>query len=151
MPTTVYLAADHAGFTLKESIREHLEARDFFVDDLGAHTLDANDDYPMYAGLVAEAVREHPGASGILVCGSAEGVCMAANKFDGIRAALGFSVAAAEAARKDEDANVLCVPGRLKTVDDPLAIVDAFLATAPSNEERHRRRREEIKAIEENE
>lgn len=145
---TVYLGADHAGFDMKNIIREHLESRGLVVDDIGAHTLDPHDDYPVYAAAVAIAVREHPGSFGILSCGNAEGVSIAANKFDGIRAALGFSIDAARTTREDDDANVLCVPGRIKTNDDPLAIVDIFLQTPFSGAERHMRRIHAIDNIE---
>lgn len=148
---TVYLAADHAGFDMKNIIREHLEGNGLVVEDLGAHALDPHDDYPAYAAAVAMAVREHPGSFGILSCGNAEGVSIAANKFDGIRAALGFSVDAARTTREDDDANVLCIPGRIKTDDDPLTIVDTFLQTSFSNGERHVRRLHQVAAIEERE
>lgn len=149
MPT-VFIAADHAGFDLKNIIREHLLSRDFTVEDLGAHTLDHNDDYPIYAKAVAMAVREHPGSLGILSCGNAEGVTIVANKFDGIRAGLGFSIDAAVTMRQDDNVNVLCIPGRIATSDDPLMIVDAFIATEFSNGERHQRRLRAIDAIEKN-
>ncbi|MBI1908393.1 RpiB/LacA/LacB family sugar-phosphate isomerase [Candidatus Uhrbacteria bacterium] len=147
--STVYLGADHAGFDMKQIIRDHLDSRGVIVEDLGAHALDPRDDYPEYARAVATAVREHPGSFGILGCGNAEGVMIAANKFDGIRAGLGFSVDAAVTMRQDDNANVLCVPGRIATDDDPLMIVDAFLATAFSNGERHNRRLSAITKIEE--
>ncbi len=145
---TVYLGADHAGFDMKNIIREHLESRGLVVEDLGAHTLDPHDDYPAYAALVATAVREHPGSFGVLSCGNAEGICIAANKFDGIRAALGFSVEAARTTRQDDDANVICIPGRIKTNDDPLLIVDTFLQTPFSGAERHVRRLAQVGEME---
>lgn len=145
---TVYIGADHAGFTMKAIIREHLEHHGVIVEDVGAHHLDPNDDYPHYAALVATKVREHAGSFGILSCGNAEGVCIAANKFDDIRAAVGFSVDAARTTRQDDDANVICIPGRIKTDDDPLAIVDVFLQTHFSGEARHVRRIGEIGDIE---
>lgn len=148
---TVYLGADHAGFDMKNIIKEHLESRGHVVDDLGAHQLDPHDDYPAYAAAVAEAVREHPGSFGVLSCGNAEGVCIAANKFDGIRAGLGFSVDAAQTMRNDDDANILCVPGRLAVVDDPLRIVDAFVNTPFSGEARHERRIAQVNGIEQTE
>lgn len=146
---TVYLGADHAGFDMKSIIKAHLENQGVIVEDLGAHALDPHDDYPAYAAAVATAVREHPGSFGILSCGNAEGVTIAANKFDGIRAALGFSVDAARTTREDDDANVLCIPGRIKTIDDPLAIVDVFLQTAFSGAKRHNRRLDAVRDIEE--
>jgi len=140
MVKTVYLGADHAGFALKESVREELELQGYVVEDLGAHELTADDDYPKYASAVAQAVRQHPGSVGILACGNAEGICMAANKFQGIRAGIGYSLAAAQTMRNDDDANILCLPGRLPTQDDPLAITEKFLTTPFSQAERHVRR-----------
>ena len=144
---TVYLGADHAGFDLKASLHEHLEARGCVVEDLGAHQLDPDDDYPQYAAAVAQAVRSHPGSVGILSCGNAEGICIAANKFQGIRAGIGYSIKAAETMRQDDDANILCLPGRLTTNDDPLDIAEAFLATPFSEAERHRRRLAQVDAL----
>lgn len=149
MRPTIYLGADHAGFDLKTVLAEHLDTHGFIVHDLGAHTLNPNDDYPAYAAAVAEAVLGHPGSSGILSCGNAEGVCMVANKFDGIRAGVGFSKEAARTMRQDDDANVLCVPGRIKTEDDPLQIVNTFLETSFSGADRHVRRLSAIEKIEE--
>ncbi len=147
----VYLGADHAGYALKESVKRHLQDRGTDVEDLGAHVLDMNDDYPTYAARVAGVVRENPRSLGILVCGSAEGICIAANKFDGIRAGIGFSIPAARSLRSDDDGNVLCLSGRIATADKPLAIVDTFIETNFSGEERHERRVKEIAKIEENE
>lgn len=148
MMPTVFIAADHAGFDLKNIIREHLISRDFTVEDLGAHTLDHNDDYPAYAKAVAMAVREHPGSLGILSCGNAEGVMIVANKFDGIRAGLGFSTEAAITMRQDDNVNILCIPGRIATNDDPLLIVDAFIAAEFLNDDRHNRRLAQLSDIE---
>ncbi|MFA6522700.1 MAG: RpiB/LacA/LacB family sugar-phosphate isomerase [Patescibacteria group bacterium] len=148
MQHLVFLGADHAGLDLKVSLLEHLEMRGVHVEDLGAYTLDPNDDYPQFASAVAEAVLSHEGSLGILVCGNAEGVCMVANKFDGIRAGIGFSIEATQTMRTDDDANILCLPGRIKTKDDPLLIAETFLQTHPSHEERHKRRLAQIQEIE---
>lgn len=147
MPT-VYLGADHAGLALKNTIADHLRLRNFVIEDLGAHQNDPEDDYPEYAGRVAAEVRRHRGSFGILVCGSAEGMCMAANKFDGIRAGIGFSAQAARAMRNDDDANIVCIPSRIKTGDDVFMIVDTFLDTPFSHEPRHARRIERISDFE---
>lgn len=148
MATTVYLGADHAGFTLKNSLREHLDMKGFVVEDLGAHELDQNDDYPQYATAVAQAVRKHPGSFGILACGNAEGIAIAANKFQGIRAGIGYSIEAARTMRNDDDANVLALPGRLPINDDPLEIAETFLNTPFSHAERHERRLNQVEDIE---
>jgi len=145
---TIYLGADHAGFNLKNSIRDHLEHAGFHTEDLGAHALDPKDDYPQYASAVAEAVLNHPGSLGILACGNAEGICIAANKFDGIRAGIGYAVEAARTMRTDDNANILCLPGRIETKDDPMRIVETFINTPFSDAERHKRRLEQVKEIE---
>jgi ribose 5-phosphate isomerase B len=148
MQKTVYLGADHAGFARKASVLEYLKTQGHIVEDLGAHKEDPADDYPEYAARVAQAVREHPGSLGVLSCGNAEGICIAANKFQGIRAGVGYSIAAAKTMRTDDDANIVCVPGRLDTNDDPLEIVHTFLSTNFSGEERHRRRIQEVAELE---
>lgn len=148
-PSIVYLGADHAGFALKESVKRHLQDRGIDVEDLGAHEFDPTDDYPVFAARVAAVVRSNPRSVGILFCGSAEGICIAANKFDGIRAGIGFSVDSAKSLRYDDAGNILCLAGRIESKDNPLTIVDAFLATSPSQEERHKERIQKITAIEE--
>ncbi len=149
-PSIIYLGADHAGFALKESVKRHLESAKFEVEDLGAHHMEPSDDYPEYAARVASVVRENPRAVGILFCGSAEGICIAANKFDGIRAGIGFSIDAAKSLRSDDHGNVLCLPGVLGVQDDVMKIVDSFLETSPSKESRHERRVQEIEKLEAN-
>jgi len=147
-PSIIYIGADHAGFALKESVKRHLHDKGFDVEDLGAFNLDPADDYPTYAARVSKIVAENSRSLGILICGSAEGVCIAANKFDGIRAGIGFSVPSAKSLRSDDNGNILCLAGRLDAVDKPLPIVDAFLKTEFSGAERHNRRLSEIAAIE---
>ncbi|MCH8049267.1 RpiB/LacA/LacB family sugar-phosphate isomerase [Patescibacteria group bacterium] len=148
MKPAIYIGADHAGFDLKTTIKEHLEAKGFVVEDLGAYELDPKDDYPQYSEAVAEAVLKHPGSLGVLSCGNAEGVCIAANKFEGIRAGLGYSVDAARTMRTDDDANIVCIPGRIETQDDPLKIVETFIQTPFSQAERHVRRLRQVAQIE---
>lgn len=148
MKPTIYIGADHAGFDLKEMLKEHLELTGYTVEDLGAHEFDPNDDYPEYGSAVAQAVVGHKGSFGILSCGNAEGICMVANKFDEIRAGVGYSEESAETMRSDDDANIICVPGRLQTEDDPLSIVSAFLSTPFSKAPRHIRRLRQLRALE---
>lgn len=144
MKPTVYLGADHAGFDMKNSIKDHLALLNYIVEDLGAEHFNENDDYPEYAAKVAKAVKAHPGSLGILSCGNAEGIAIAANKFIGIRAGIGYSVEAAKTMRTDDDANIMAIPGRLSIKDDALEVVETFLSTAFSKAERHRRRIAEI-------
>lgn len=146
---TLFLGTDHAGFTQKEALKTHLIQKGWPVEDLGAHMLDTLDDYPDVAKDVALAVQSHAASKGILLCGSGQGVCIVANKFLGIRAAIGFSPEAAAQSRRDDDANVLCLGARLFSPQDLIAIVDTWLATPFSNEERHMRRIQKISRIEE--
>ena len=142
---TIFLGSDHAGFALKEQIKNDLVESGHDVQDLGATTLDPDDDYPTFARHVAEAVAAQPDSFGILSCGNAVGVCVVANKTKGVRAGVGFSIEAAHTMRNDDDANVLCIPGRIPIMDDASEILKTFLETPFSNEERHVRR---IKVIE---
>lgn len=118
------------------------------VEDLGAHQLDSDDDYPKYAAAVAQAVRNHRGSFGVLACGNAEGICIAANKFQDIRAGIGYSLEAAKTMRNDDNANILCLPGRVPINDDPLEIAEMFLATPYSGAERHERRLGQLEELE---
>ncbi len=136
----IYLGADHAGFSLKNTLYDALRLQGFIVEDLGAEHLDPEDDYPVFAERVASAVQRHPESVGILLCGSAEGMCMAANRFLGIRAGIGFSQESARAMRSDDDANILCIPARLTLQDHPLLIAETFLTTPFLHEDRHVRR-----------
>ncbi|HJN85404.1 MAG TPA: RpiB/LacA/LacB family sugar-phosphate isomerase [Patescibacteria group bacterium] len=144
----IYIGADHAGYDLKEQLEAYLLGGEHKVKDLGNIEYDKNDDYPFYADKVAEAVAADPGSRGILSCGNAEGVTIVANKTKGVRAALGFSVEAAKTTRADDDANIICLPGRMMTYDDAIKIVDMFLNTPFSNEPRHKRRLEQLEDIE---
>ncbi len=140
MKQTIYIGADHAGFVMKETLKTKLESQGYHIEDLGANKLDPKDDYPQYAASVARAVESHKGSLGILSCGNAEGVCIAANKFDGIRAGVGFSNDAARTMREDDNANIICIPGRIETIDDPIEIAQTFIKTPFSQAARHKRR-----------
>lgn len=133
----IYLGADHAGFELKERLKHELAGE---IVDLGAASYAPDDDYPALAKAVALAVAKEPGSLGILSCANAVGVCVVANKTPGVRAGVGFSIEAARTMRHDDDANVLCIPGRIAIMDDAGEIAGAFLQTPFSNEERHKRR-----------
>lgn len=117
---------------------------------MGNTISDPDDDYPEYAFAVAEAVSKEDDAFGILACGSAQGVCMAANKVRGIRAAAVASVNDARMTREHNAANVLCLSGWNRTIDEVKPIVDAFLTTEFTNEERHVRRLTKIREYEDN-
>lgn len=141
---TIHIGADHRGFLLKEALITHLHMTGQLVIDHSAPTLVDGDDYPIYARAVAEAVAKSDGDTGIVICGSGVGVSIVANKIRGIRAALVCDVVTAIAARNDDDCNVLALGADQTSIEDALDIVDAFIATSFSHEERHTRRIREI-------
>ncbi len=145
----VYLGADHAGFELKTQLSDHLAHLGYEVEDLGAPTLDPSDDFPQYAYSVATKVLGEEGDTGrgILVCGSGQGVSMAANKVRGIRAAVVWTEDMARETRKDNNSNVLCLASRFLDPENALAIADAWLAEDFSHVERHQRRIDQIEEL----
>ncbi|MCI8458136.1 MAG: ribose 5-phosphate isomerase B [Clostridia bacterium] len=143
----IAIGCDHAAVEFKKSIIEHLQARGWKVQDFGTHTSEAVD-YPQYARKVAEAVARGECEKGILICGTGIGMSIAANKVRGIRCALCGDTFSARATREHNDANVLALGERVLGKGLALDIVDVFLTTAFSGEERHVRRIEGISAIE---
>lgn len=144
----VFLGADHAGYYLKEAVKDALEDDGYSVEDLGAAELIETDDYPQYGQAVAAAVSQNPGSFGVLSCGNAEGICIVANKVKGIRAAIGYSREAARTSRTDDDANIICLPGRAEDFEEAAEIVQIFLSTPFSGAERHVRRIKQISDLE---
>ena len=136
------IGSDHAGFELKEIIRKYLEAKGFQINDFGTYS-DDSVDYPDFAHPVAESVSEDDSNRGILVCGSGQGVCMAANKHASVRAALVWNAEVAALTREHNNANVLCLPGRMIDPEEAKRAVDAFLATEFEGG-RHQRRIDKI-------
>lgn len=125
--TKIYIGSDHAGFERKRELLPLLASWGLEVNDKGPYSTDSVD-YPDFAHPVAEAV-EKEGVLGILLCGSGNGVCMAANKHAGIRAALCWTEELALLARQHNDANILCIPARFVDLATTEAIVKAFLST----------------------
>jgi len=140
----IYLAADHRGFALKESLKGSLSGQGRAFHDCGAHAFDPEDDYPDFAKAGSERVLADPGSRGVFICGSGAGMAIAANRLPGIRAVTAQSVAEIQAARRDEDANVLCLGADF--VDETLAkaIMRAFIIAPASPHARHVRRRAKL-------
>jgi ribose 5-phosphate isomerase B len=136
----VYIDADHNGFELKKALVTYFKQSHMEVVDLGAKEPDPNDDYPNAAGRVAHAVLAEDGVHGILICGSGQGVCIAANRFKGIRASLCWDNIEARAARNDDDANILCLPARMIDQAQAIAIVHTWLNTPFAGAPRFKRR-----------
>jgi len=142
----IALAADHAGFHVKETIREFLETAGYPVDDLGTWS-EESVDYPDYAKAVGDHVASHNDVFGIAVCGTGIGMSIAANKVPGIRAAVAHNVDTARLAREHNDANVLAMGGRIVSGAQAIEMVQTFLNTAFAGG-RHARRVEKISQIE---
>ncbi|MBU3014070.1 ribose 5-phosphate isomerase B [Poseidonibacter lekithochrous] len=140
-----YIGADHAGIDIKAYVKELFEKRGHEVIDLGPNTKDRVD-YPDYASKVCKSVLEEDGSKGILICGSGIGMSMAANKFDGIRAALCHNEYSAKMAREHNDANVICLGERVSGFGMVEAIVDAWNDSSFAGG-RHEGRVEKINAI----
>lgn len=146
--TKIYLGADHAGFLLKEVLKPYLKKLGYTVVDCGNTILDRNDDYPLFGARVARRVARHPYSKGILICGSGQGVGIAANKIKGVRAAVAEHIIDAIQARADDNSNVLCLPGRLLKKEKAKKIVFTFLNTKFKTEQKYRRRLREITELE---
>lgn len=140
----IYLGADHGGFELKEKIKTKLIADGHEIVDLGNNRFDFNDDYPDYAFKVADAVSKDEGSRGILVCRSAAGMVMCANKVKGIRAASVWDLKSAIHSRDNNDANIIGLSGDWLTEEQAQEIVKIWLSTKFNNEDRHVRRIKKI-------
>ena len=125
---TLALGSDHAGYELKEFIKIKLSESGYSVRDFGSYS-SASMDYPDVAHPLASAVDLGQYKAGILICGSGNGMCITANKYAGIRAALCWEVELARLARAHNDANILCLPARFMSADQALETVLAFFAT----------------------
>lgn len=144
----IFIAADHAGFKLKNELKQKLAEQNLKIEDLTPTLIKLDDDYPDIAQILAKKITETNGR-GILICGSGNGVCLAANKIKGIRAALGYNTQSAKWASEHLNANVLCLAGAILSPEYAVSIVRYWLETPFSKEERHKRRIEKIKKLEE--
>ena len=125
---TIAIGSDHAGFEYKEALKKWLEANGYSLKDFGTHSAEAAD-YADFAHPVAEAVESKTCDFGVLVCGSANGVAITANKHQGIRAAICWSVNVSKLARLHNNANILCIPARFVSLDLAFEMIDKFIAT----------------------
>ncbi|HKW63565.1 MAG TPA: ribose 5-phosphate isomerase B [Candidatus Acidoferrum sp.] len=142
----IAIGSDHAGFSVKETIRKHLEDAGYLVSDLGTSS-EESVDYPDYGKAVGERVVSRQADLGIAVCGTGIGISIAANKVPGIRAALAHDVNTARLAREHNDANVLALGGRIVTAEAAIEMVQVFLNAAYLGG-RHQRRLDKITEIE---
>jgi len=134
----IAIGGDHAGFSYKELIKEALESKGLQVQDFGTNSA-ASVDYPDFAHPVAMAVEKSEASCGILICGSANGVAISANKHQGIRAAICWEEELAQLARQHNNANIICIPARFVSVNDAQRMIELFLDT-PFEGGRHQAR-----------
>ena len=136
----VHLGSDHAGYELKQALLSRLAALGHEPVDHGPAALDPADDYPPYVLAAAAAVAAEPGSLGVVIGGSGNGEAIAANKVPGVRCALAWSEQTARLGREHNDATVVSVGARMHDEATALALVESFLATPFSGEDRHNRR-----------
>lgn len=144
----IYIASDHGGYQLKEELKGYLKDKGYQVEDLGNTKFDPEDDYPDFVFPLASRVAQGEQGLGIVIGRSGNGETMAANKVKGIRAVVCLNEKMAQKARLDNDANVLSLGADYINTETAKKIVDAFLTTLFSGEERHKRRLGKIKNYE---
>jgi ribose 5-phosphate isomerase B len=144
----IYLGADHLGFAMKEQVFAYLAKQGYDIEDIGDKELDPNDDFPEFAQIAALRVigDEDPDPRAILLCGGGQGMCMAANRFRGIRASVIWDAYEAKMTRNDNDSNVLCLPSRILEKDEAewKNIIDTWLKTPFAAAARYKRRNAQI-------
>lgn len=141
----IYIASDHAGYRLKEEIKDYLDELGIKYRDLGPKKFDPDDDYPDFAFKVAQKVGQNPDEDkGILICGTGQGMMRAANKVKGVRAVLAWDEWTAEMAKAHLNSNILTLGGQVIPLKTAKKIVATWLSTAFSREERHKKRLRKI-------
>lgn len=142
----VFVGADHNGFHMRGMLVSYLSRAGYDVHDDGDGKLDPEDDFPVFATRVVKDVLGDEGndSRGILLCGSGQGMCMAANRFRGIRACLGYDQASIRASRNDNDANILCLPAKTLDKAELYVLAETFLNTKFAAAPRYSRRIQEL-------
>ncbi len=141
----LYLTSDHAGFRLKKQIQDYLQDSGIEFEDLGPNKFNPNDDYPDFAFKAAKKIAEDPEKNqGILICGTGQGMMMVANQVKQVRAVLAWNPFTAKIAKAHLKANILTLGGQTTTFDVAKKIIDAWLSTKFTNEERHKRRLKKV-------
>jgi len=145
----IFIAADHNGFFLRNNLIQYLKRAGYDVQDDGGAKLDPEDDFPILAARVVHDIlsSDNPDPRGILICGSGQGMCMAANRYKSIRACMGYDRESIKASRKDENSNVLCLAARVLEKDKINMLVETFLVTPYERLPRYERRLQEMDNI----
>ena len=138
----IYIGADHNGFELKAKLSDYLKRGGYEVVDEGDKERHPDDDFPQFAAKVVHGMATDPSyeVRGILICGSGQGMCMAANRFKGIRAVLGYDQDSVRSARNDDDSNVLCLPANALDFEQAIGIMHTWLITSFADAPRFKRR-----------
>ncbi len=138
---TIFIGCDHGGFEIKNKLIEYLQDKNIRVEDMGNYQLDPLDDNPDFAKKVAEAVLQNPEEFlGIVICRSGVGVSIAANRYKGIRAALGFEAGQVRHARENDHINVLALAADFTPYEEATKLIDTFLSAQPKKEQKYLRR-----------
>lgn len=142
----IFIGADHNGFELKAKLIDYLKRGGYDVTDCGDKQLHPDDDFPQFASRVVQTMiaDESYDVRGILICGSGQGMVMAANRFKGIRAALGYDHEAARSSRNDDDSNVLAIPSHAVDFEKAVGITETWLMTPFAGATRFKRRIQEM-------
>ena len=142
----IYIGTDHNGFYLRNSLVEYLKKAGYDIHDESLKELDPTDDYPVFAAKVVQDIltSSDPDPRGILLCGSGQGMCMTANRYKGIRAAMVYDRESVRSSRNDDNANVICLPAETLEKDEAKVIVETFLNTPFAAAERYKRRIREM-------
>jgi ribose 5-phosphate isomerase B len=144
----IFVGADHNGYGLKNDVIQYLQKAGYEVEDVGDKDFNQDDDFPVFASAAVQKVLSSTDSEprGILICGSGQGMAMAANRFKGIRAGLGYSIEAAKSTRNDEDSNVLALPSHIIGNDKQQAflIIETWLNTPFAKAARFIRRNQEL-------
>jgi ribose 5-phosphate isomerase B len=147
----IFIGADHNGYHAKNKLVTYLKSAGYEVIDDGDTTFSPEDDYPIFAAKVVMDMRKsnEPDARGILICGSGQGMCIAANRYRGIRACLGYNRESVRSARNDDDSNVLCLPATVASDHEINIIIETWLNTPFAAAPRFIRRNREIDELSE--
>jgi ribose 5-phosphate isomerase B len=145
----IFIAADHQGYGLKQDVKDYLKKAGYDVEDEGNDEYSPDDDFPIFAQRAVHKLLSSSDndSRAILLCGSGQGMVMAANRFKGIRAGLGYSIEAVKALRNDEDSNVLAIPAKMfkdNECHEAYVIIEAWLNTPFANAARFVRRNKEL-------
>jgi len=142
---TIFIGADHRGYQLKDNLIEYLQSKNIRVEDLGNYEYDPEDNFPMYANKVSEAVLQYPeDYLGIVICGSGAGVCIASNRHKRIYCMIGFDVEQVKSARAHDHVNVLALAADHTDIEKAKELVDAFIETELNTQEKYLKRLEMV-------